>query len=81
MILSENEKMTVDLHDMQLEEAKYYLEKAIDTALPEIKEITVIHGYHKGQVLLNMVRKEFKHERVIEKVVPYNNGTTLLYLK
>ena len=81
MFISDNDKIILDLHDMQEQEAKYYLEKAIDTAEENIKEIVVIHGYRKGQVILNMVRKEFKHKRIEKKVIPYNKGVTLIYLK
>ena len=35
----------------------------------------------KGTALLNMVRKDFKHDRIKEKVIPYNKGITLLLLK
>ncbi len=81
MLIPENEKVVVDLHDMEENEARFYLEKAIDTAEPQIKEIVVIHGYRQGQVILNMVRKEFNHKRIEKKVIPYNKGITIIYLK
>ena len=81
MFIPDEERITIDLHDMQEQEARYYLEKAIDTAEDKIKEIVVIHGYRQGQVILNMVRKEFKHKRIEKKEIPYNKGITLIYLK
>ena len=78
--ISEEDKLTIDLHDMQLLEAEFYLEKLITSAPKNIKEITVVHGYRKGQVLLNMVRKTFKHERIRKKVIPFNPGITIYYL-
>ncbi len=81
MFIADDEKIILDLHDMQEAEARFYLERAIDTATYKIKEIVVIHGYHKGQTIMNMVRKEFKHERIEKKVIPYNKGVTLIYLK
>jgi len=81
MFIANDEKIILDLHDMQLEEARFYLEKAIDTAEDKIKEIVVVHGYRKGQTILNMVRKDFKHKRIERKVASYNKGVTLIYLK
>ncbi|MCI8396193.1 MAG: Smr/MutS family protein [Clostridia bacterium] len=81
LFIPNEEKIILDLHDMQEDEARYYLEKAIDTAEPKIKEIVVVHGYRKGQIILNMVRKEFKHKKIERKEIPFNKGITLIYLK
>lgn len=81
MFITEEERIVIDLHDMQEQEARFYLERAIDTAEEKIKEIVVVHGYRKGQVILNMVRREFRHKRIEKKVIPYNKGITLIYLK
>ena len=81
LFIPEEDKLEIDLHDMQVLEAEYYLDKFVSTAPANIKEIIVIHGYKKGQVLLNMVRNSFKHERIKEKVIPFNKGITLLFLK
>ena len=81
MFIPADEKIIIDLHDMQEQEARFYLERAIDTAEKKIKEIVVIHGYRQGQVILNMVRKEFTHKRIDKKVIPFNKGVTLIYLK
>ena len=80
-LIPEEDKLEINLHDMQVLEAEYYLDKLITTAPSNIKEIVVIHGYKKGQALLNMVRHHFKHDRIKEKVIPYNKGITLLFLK
>lgn len=79
-LIPEEDRLEINLHDMQVLEAEYYLDKFITTAPENIKEIVVIHGYKKGQALLNMVRHEFKHERIKEKVIPYNKGITLFFL-
>lgn len=81
MFITDDERIVVDLHDMQEDEARFYLERAIDTAEDKIKEIVVVHGYRKGQAILNMVRKDFKHKKIEKKVVPFNKGVTLIYLK
>ena len=81
IFIPETDRLTLDLHDMEKQEALFYLEKAIDTAEDNIKEIVVIHGYRKGQVLLNAVRNEFTHDRIEKKIIPFNKGITLIYLK
>lgn len=79
--IADEERIILDLHDMQEAEAKFYLEKTLDTAEEKIKEIVVIHGYRQGQVIMNMVRKKFKHKRIEKKIIPYNKGVTLILLK
>lgn len=81
MFIPDDERIILDLHDMQVDEARFFLEKAIDTAEDKIKEIVVVHGYRKGQMILNMVRHEFKHKKIEKKEIPYNKGITLIYLK
>ena len=72
--------LEINLHDMQETEAEYFLDKFITTAPSNIKQINVIHGYKKGQVLLNMVGNKFKHPRIKKKVIPFNKGVTIIYL-
>lgn len=81
MFITNEERIILDLHDMQEDEARFYLERAIETAEAKIKEIVVVHGYRKGQTILNMVRNEFKHKRIERKEIPFNKGVTLIYLK
>lgn len=80
MLIADDERITIDLHNMEENEARFFLERAIDTAEPKIKEIVVIHGYRQGQVILNMVRKDFTHKRIEKKIIPFNkrNNTNLL---
>lgn len=77
----ESEVMTVDLHEMRVSEAKTWLQAKVSHAPKEIKEIVVVHGYHGGTALMNMVRKSFQHPRVKQKIVGFNLGTTILILK
>lgn len=75
--IPEDKRITIDLHDMALAEAEYYLDKLFETLPDDIQEVVVIHGYRKGQVLLTMVRKKFKHPRIKKKIIPLNKGITL----
>lgn len=82
MIVNEDRKdvVTVDLHCMQVAEAKNYLDIVLETVPSSIKEIIVIHGYHNGTAILNMVRKDFNNKRVSKKYLSLNQGVTSLIL-
>ena len=81
MLVSREDILEVNLHNMQVLEAKAYLEMEITRAELNIKEVHVIHGYKKGQALLNMVRKDFKHDRIKNKRLTFFNlGMTIFEL-
>ncbi|HIS68518.1 MAG TPA: Smr/MutS family protein [Candidatus Gallacutalibacter stercoravium] len=73
--------LEVDIHGMKAAEAKRQLELLLSRAAPNIKEIVVIHGYHGGKVLQDMVRKDLKHARIQSKMLSLNSGQTILILK
>ena len=79
--LTKNQVMTVNLHQMDTAQAKQWLYAKVTSAPGEIREIEVIHGFHGGTALRNMVRRSFSHPRVRGKVVPLNQGSTILILK
>ncbi len=71
---------TIDIHGMTTIEAKIKLEQIIKTA-PKNSEIIVIHGYHGGQALQNMVRKGLKHKRIKQRILSMNFGETILVIE
>jgi DNA-nicking Smr family endonuclease len=71
--------MTVDLHGMTVNEAKKYLIQKIKSVPKKTTEIEVIHGFHGGSALLQMVRT-FKHPRVQRKILSLNQGATVFIL-
>ncbi len=77
----EAEVMKIDLHKMKVWEAAIYLNNQVAAAPRGIKEIIVIHGYHNGTALLNMVRREFCSPRVKRKFLSLNQGVTSLILQ
>ena len=79
--LSDRQILTVDLHQMNTAQAKDWLYARVTAAPKEIREIHVIHGYHGGTALQNMVRRSFRHPRVKSKVLGLNQGTTILVLR
>lgn len=76
IFLKPEEIITIDLHEMTVAEAQYYLEKELDIAPEYVKVVEVVHGFHKGKAILNMVRKEFKHPRIKRKYLSFNSGVT-----
>lgn len=81
IFLKPDEILIIDLHEMTVAEAEYYLEKELDIAPEYVKVVEVIHGFHKGRAILNMVRKEFKHPRIERKYLSLNGGVTKFELK
>ena len=71
---------TVDLHNLTKEDAKIELINAISSVDSDIDCLVVIHGYHGGTIIKNLVRKEFKSEFVTEKV-NLDAGRTIFLLK
>ena len=73
--------ITVDLHNMVKEQAKRYLEQFLNSISINVKEVHIIHGYHSGTTLHNMIQKCLKHPRIKQKIKSFNQGVTILYLK
>lgn len=77
----ETEIIKIDLHKMKVWEATNYLNMRVLSAPRGIKEIVVIHGYHNGTALMNMVRQEFSNPRVKRKLLSLNQGVTSFILQ
>ena len=58
----------LDIHGMYEDDAKREIERYLSTVDQKVQEVIVIHGYHKGQVLKNMVRTRLKHPRIASKL-------------
>ena len=61
--------LEVDIHGMRVMQAQEELERLIARCGSDVHEIVVIHGYHGGRALQNMVRE-----------LSLNNGQTVLVL-
>ena len=74
--------ISVDLHGMTKEEARNKLTLTIRNAPKGSVELRVTHGCNNGNVLQQMVRKEFRSPRIdyIQPVLS-NDGQTLVFLK
>lgn len=74
------EYKVVDLHRLTKEDAKIELINAINSADINIKCLVIVHGYHGGTVIKNLVRKEFQSEFIQEKI-NLDAGRTIYKLK
>lgn len=70
----------LDLHGFTRQEALCELLHTIQLADNNIDGIAIIHGYHGGKVLKELVRKEFNNDR-IEKKVFVSASVTVYKLK
>lgn len=71
---------TIDLHNLTKEDAKIELINAISSADFDVKCLLVVHGYHGGTIIKNLVRKEFSSDFVSEKI-NLDAGRTIYVLK
>ena len=62
------------------EDAKIQLIYEMNLVDSDIKCLVVVHGYHGGTVIKNLVRKEFQHEGILEKI-NLDAGRTIYILK
>ncbi|MBQ3887334.1 MAG: Smr/MutS family protein [Acutalibacteraceae bacterium] len=72
--------LTIDLHGHTTESAKKALDTALKTLSAEVHEVEVVHGYHQGTALRDMVRR-YKHPKIARKILGMNQGTTIFIIK
>lgn len=74
--------LTVDIHGMRVEAAKFRLESLILGSGTGIKKIIVIHGSNSGHALRDMVRNDLNVPR-IKSITPVfaNDGQTVIDLQ
>jgi len=72
----------IDIHGYVEDDAKKLLERFIVACDSSVKEILVIHGYHGGSVLKEMVRNpnKLRSKRIRRRKPTMNQGETILQL-
>lgn len=77
-----NQRIKVDIHGMTELEALKFLERTIASTSEQVKEICVIHGYHSGNSLKEMVRNrnKLRSKRIKRRKMTMNQGETILEL-
>lgn len=75
-------EITIDLHGMTVEQAKYYLIKEIETCDRNVWTIKAVHGYNNGTAIRDMIKYRLKHQKIKKIVIgDINKGVTLIELK
>jgi DNA-nicking Smr family endonuclease len=70
----------IDLHGQTVESARRLLTTRLKQLPDDVREVTVIHGYHGGTALQNFVRS-YKNFRIERKILGLNDGETIFILK
>lgn len=75
-------RVEIDIHGLTEQEAIKTLEKFIVSCDKSVTEIVVIHGYHSGNALKDMVRNKNKlrSKRISRRKLTMNQGETILEL-
>ncbi|WP_148132726.1 Smr/MutS family protein [Candidatus Formimonas warabiya] len=72
----------LDIHGMTKYQAKVYIDSQLKQAKSDIYIIRVVHGYHGGTQLREMVRTEYKGNPKVKRVEHgLNPGITELILR
>ena len=70
----------IDLHNETRESGRKKLTAKLNSLPKGTQELVVIHGYHSGTVLRDMVRG-FKHPKVERKILGMNQGETIFVIR
>ena len=81
IVTQEGGVVKLDIHGETAQSAYKQITKWLSHAPKNVKEVRVIHGYHGGTVLQEMVRRDLKHPLIAAKLVALNPGETRLLLK
>ena len=77
-----NPIVTVDLHGLFQDEAIKVIDRALKNADDSTYQIKLIHGYHRGTSLKNMILDEYKYHPKVLRIAPGDNmGITILVLR
>ncbi len=72
----------LDVHGMNSYQAKLCIESALKRAKGDVYRIRVIHGYHGGTALRELIRRELtKNPKVLRAEFGLNQGETDLVLR
>ncbi len=72
--------LQIDLHGHTADSAKRQLDAALKHLAPDVREIKVIHGYHQGTSLREVVRR-YRHPKIERKLSGLNQGATIFVIK
>lgn len=72
----------IDIHGMQRKQAKIYIDSILKKVGKNVFRIEIIHGFHGGSALRDMVRSTYKNNPKVKRIeLGLNNGATTLILR
>lgn len=72
----------LDVHGMTTYQAKICISSSLKKAKSDIYVLRIIHGFHSGTKIKEMIRKEFKGNPKVKRIeVSMNQGITDLILR
>ncbi|MBR1708948.1 MAG: Smr/MutS family protein [Clostridia bacterium] len=72
----------IDLHGLLQEEAIRVIDRELDRASNGTYQIQLIHGYHRGTNLRNMIYQWYRYDSRVKRIQPGDNpGITILVLR
>ncbi len=72
----------IDLHGMNQYQAKIKINSVLTKSTQGTYMIRLIHGYHNGTALRDMIRREYRsHPRILRIEISMNQGETDLILR
>lgn len=78
----QNGIIELDVHQMNKFQAKTYIDSRLKQAKNDVYVIRIIHGYHNGTVLRDMIRKEYRKNPKVKRIeLSLNPGITDLVLR
>ena len=75
--------MILDLHGYSVPVAKKMIEQTIAKMSKGSQELIIVHGYHKGDEIRELVRDRFsiRSKRIVRRKYTKNQGETILVLE
>ena len=74
-------EVSVDLHGLYRADAEKKLRDFLDGLPRDAHRVRVVHGFHSGTVLRDLVRGSFSHLRILRKTTGTSDGETIFILK
>ncbi len=72
--------LDLDIHNHTVESARKLITSTLKNLPPDVREINIIHGYHQGTALRDMVRK-YSNSKIERKILGLNQGITTFIIK
>ena len=76
--------LDLDIHNHTVESARKLITSTLKNLPPDVREVNIIHGYHQGTALRDMVRKysrKYSNSKIERKILGLNQGITTFIIR